>query len=268
MARSRRGGAAASNDGEAASSVSEADRIIDAALARIPIEGWRQLSLAAIAAAAGLPILRVYRNFHSKQAILCAFLRRIDEAVLAEPPPPEEGERPRDRLFDLLMRRFDALRPYKAAIEVLRRDLPWDPAGSADHAGASLLRSMRWMHEAADIATGGIAAVLRSQLTIAAYLAALRVWLPRRLARSRADHGRARCAAPPDRTMVDAGTARPGRAVKPSAPPKFAALQKLLLDAHIGRSRYFGRCAAHNNTNSQNGTRPWLKPARAFLTSM
>ena len=80
MARSRRGGAAASSDGEAASSVSEADRIIDAALARIPIEGWRQLSLASIAVAAGLPILRVYRNFHSKQAILCAFLRRIDEA--------------------------------------------------------------------------------------------------------------------------------------------------------------------------------------------
>jgi AcrR family transcriptional regulator len=176
MARSRRGGAAASSDGEAASSVSEADRVIDAALARIPIEGWRRLSLASIAAAAGLPILRVYRNFHSKQAILCAFLRRIDEAVLAEPPPPEEGERPRDRLFDLLMRRFDALRPYKAVLEVLRRDLPLDPAAMLT-AGSSLLRSMRWMHEAANIATYGARGGIAVRLTIAAYLATMRVWL-------------------------------------------------------------------------------------------
>jgi AcrR family transcriptional regulator len=176
VARSRRGGAAAPSDGEAASSVSEADRIIDAALARIPIEGWRRLSLASIAAAAGLPILRVYRNFHSKQAILCAFLRRIDEAVLAEPPPPEEGERPRDRLFDLLMRRFDALRPYKAAIEALRRDLPLDPVAVLIM-GSSLLRSMRWMHEAANIETYGARGGLVARLTIAAYLAAMRVWL-------------------------------------------------------------------------------------------
>lgn len=176
MARSRRGGAAASSDGEAASPVSEADRIIDAALARIPIEGWRQLSLASIAAAAGLPILRVYRNFHSKQAILCAFLHRIDEAVLAEPPPPEEGERPRDRLFDLLMRRFDVLRPYKAAIAVLRRDLPLDPVAMLIM-GSSLLRSMRWMHEAAHIATYGARGGIAVRFTIAAYLGAMRVWL-------------------------------------------------------------------------------------------
>jgi len=102
---------------------SDADRIIDAALALIPTEGWRGLSLAAIAAAAGLPILQVYRLFRSKQAILGGLFRRIDEIVLADPPAPEPDERPRDRLFDLLMRRFDALQPYKAAIEVLRREL-------------------------------------------------------------------------------------------------------------------------------------------------
>src|SRR6516225_1958118 len=106
---------------------SDADRIIDAALARIASDGWRHLSLAAIADAAGLPILRVYRTFGSKQAILRGLHRRIDEAALAEPPSAEPGERPRDRLFDLLMRRFDALGPYKPALEVLRRELPGDP---------------------------------------------------------------------------------------------------------------------------------------------
>ncbi len=176
MAKSagRGGGAGRSRNG-AAEPPDESDRIIDAALARIAQDGWRRLSLAGIAGEAGLPILRVYRNFRSKQAILCGFLRRVDETVLAEPPPAEEDERPRDRLFDLLMRRFDALRPYKPALAVLRRELPSDPAAALCVA-VSLLRSMRWMLEAADIATSGVRGALAVRLTGAAYVAAMRVW--------------------------------------------------------------------------------------------
>jgi AcrR family transcriptional regulator len=176
MAKSRRrSSTAASGSDTFATAASEPDRIIDAALSRIPIEGWRGLSLASVAAASGLPILHVYRNFHSKQAILSAFFRRIDEAVLAEPPTAEEGERVRDRLFDLMMRRFDALRPYKPALEVLRRELPADPVSMLVATGA-LLRSVRWMHEAADITTGGIRGTIAVRLTSAAYLAAMSVW--------------------------------------------------------------------------------------------
>ncbi len=153
----------------------EARRIVDAALARLAQDGWRRLSLAAIADEAGLPILRVYRNFRSKQAILAGFMRRIDETVLAEPPPAEGDERPRDRLFDLLMRRFDALRTYKPALAVLRRELPADPAAALCVA-AALLRSMRWMLEAADIATGGVRGAVAVKLAGAAYLATMRVW--------------------------------------------------------------------------------------------
>src|SRR5499427_8202974 len=145
----------------------DADRIIDAALALIPTEGWRGLSLAAIAAAAGLPILQVYRLFRSKQAILGGLFRRIDEIVLADPPAPEPDERPRDRLFDLLMRRFDALQPYKAALDVLSRELPGDPA-TALCATARLLRSMRWMLEAVDIPTSGLRGAAATKLATAA----------------------------------------------------------------------------------------------------
>lgn len=153
----------------------EAERIIEAAFALIEAEGWRRLSLATVAAAAGLPVLQVYRHFGSRQAILVGLFRRVDEAVLAEPPPPEPDERPRDRLFDLLMRRFDALQPYKPALDVLSRELPGDPA-AALCAGASLLRSMRWMLEAAEIATGGIGGALAVKLTAAVYLSTMRVW--------------------------------------------------------------------------------------------
>ena len=115
---------------------SDADRIIDATLARVASEGWRHLSLATIADAAELPIVRVYRTFGSKQAILRGLYRRVDAAALAEPPPAEPAERPRDRLFDLLMRRFDTLQRYKPALEVLGRELPGDPV-TVNCAGAS-----------------------------------------------------------------------------------------------------------------------------------
>jgi len=155
-------------------SPSERDRIIDAAFRLVPTQGWRGLSLAAIAAEADLPILQVYRVFRSKQAVLRALFRRIDEIVLSAPPAAEPGERPRDRLFDLLMRRFDALQPYKTALDIMRRELP-DP-GSALVGGTALLCSMRWILEAADLATGGIRGAVAIKLTTAAYLSSMREW--------------------------------------------------------------------------------------------
>ncbi len=157
---------------------SERDRIIDAALSLVAQDGWRHLSMSAIAAAADLPILAVYRAFSCKPAILCAFFRRIDEAVLAAPldAASDPDERPRDRVFDLLMRRFDALRPYRDALDVLGRELPTDPA-AALAAGSGLLRSMAWMLEAAGISGQGLGGIVAVQLTAAAYLATLRVWL-------------------------------------------------------------------------------------------
>ncbi len=166
--------------GGAAAQPSERDRIIDAALSLIAQQGWRRLSLAAIAAEADLPILTLYRTFPSKPAILRGFSRRIDEAVVAVPRDSDAAvdvdERPRDRVFDLLMRRFDALSPYRAALEVLGRELPADPI-AALCAGAGLLRSIGWMLEAAGISTIGLGGIVAVKLTAAAYLATSRVWL-------------------------------------------------------------------------------------------
>jgi AcrR family transcriptional regulator len=173
MAKSTATGGRRRNSGETLQS--DADRIIDATLARMASEGWRHLSLATIADAAELPIVRVYRTFGSKQAILRGFYRRVDAAALAEPPPAEPAERPRDRLFDLLMRRFDTLQPYKPVLEVLGRELPGDPV-TVICAGASLLRSMRWMLEATNISTDGFRGGLAVKLTAAAYLSTMRIW--------------------------------------------------------------------------------------------
>jgi AcrR family transcriptional regulator len=163
------------NARRARASVSDADRIIDAAMALIAQHGWRRLSLAAVAEAAALPVLQVYRVFPSTAAILCGLLRRVDETVLSPALEAEADERPRDRVFDLLMRRFDALQQYRAGLEVLRRELPFDPP-SAIAFGCGLLSSMRWMLDGAGIVTSGIGGAIAVKLTLAAYLAVGQTW--------------------------------------------------------------------------------------------
>jgi AcrR family transcriptional regulator len=150
------------------------DRIIDAALSLAAERGWHRVSLADIAAEAGLGTLQLYRSYRSKTAILEAFNRRIDEAVLAG--PAEEGEPPRDRLFDILMRRFDALRPHKPAIAALARDVWSDPLAALCSA-PSLRRSMMWMLEGAGIPAGGLSGRIAINLLLGIYLSVLRVWL-------------------------------------------------------------------------------------------
>jgi AcrR family transcriptional regulator len=162
--------------GAAPPTATDRDRILDAALGLIARDGWRRLSMAAIAAEAELPLLRLYREFSSKPAILSGFFRRIDEAVLATPVEGDADERPRDQVFDLLMRRFDALGAYRGALEVLGRELPTDPV-VALAVGARLLRSIGWMLEAAGISTQGLGGAIAVKLTAAAYLATARVWL-------------------------------------------------------------------------------------------
>ena len=151
------------------------DRIIDAMVALVEAQGWRRVSLAGIAGEAGLPILQVYRLFPSRTAVLCGFMRRVDEAALAAPLDTEADEKPRDRLFDLLMRRFDALSPHRPFIAALRRELPTDPLTAAALAGAGLC-SLRLMLDAAGIASHGITGIVAVKLTAASYLAAAHTW--------------------------------------------------------------------------------------------
>ncbi|HTQ33932.1 MAG TPA: helix-turn-helix domain-containing protein [Stellaceae bacterium] len=157
------------------SETADPDRIINAALELIAAQGWRRVSLAAVAAEAGLPVLQVYRLFPSRSAILCGWLRRVDEAVLAVPIEAEAGEKPRDRVFDLLMRRFDALQPHRGALAVLRREVATDPCTGLMLTAAGL-RSIRLMLDAAGIATHGIGGRIAVKLTAAAYLAAAHTW--------------------------------------------------------------------------------------------
>ena len=152
---------------------SPADRAIDGLMTLVAGRGWHRVTPVDVATEAGLTMAQLYAVFPTKTKILRGFVRRVDQATFAT--RPESDGKVRDRLFDLLMRRFDTLQPYKPALEVLRRELPGDPA-TVLCAGAALLRSMRWMLEAADISTGGLRGALAVELTAVAYLSTMRVW--------------------------------------------------------------------------------------------
>ncbi|MCY4230551.1 MAG: helix-turn-helix domain containing protein [Alphaproteobacteria bacterium] len=153
----------------------DADTILDTALALAAERGWRQATLSDIAAQTGCGLAEVYRHFPSKGAIARAAVARIDAAVLSE-AGADDGDTFRDRLFDLLMRRYDALKPYRTAIEALWRDLRRDSLAGALLAPA-LIRSMSRMLEAAGAPLRTPFDLLRVKLLVGIHLSVMRVWL-------------------------------------------------------------------------------------------
>jgi AcrR family transcriptional regulator len=155
-----------------------APAIVAAAMRLAAERPWSDIPLAEIASAAGLGLIELYRLFPSKLAILDALARQADAAVLAVPADAsgDASERPRDRLFDVLMRRFDTLLPSRPGLRRIARDLRRLRLDALP-AALVLPRSMGWMLEAAGISSTGLRGALRIRLLGVAYLAAFRVFL-------------------------------------------------------------------------------------------
>ncbi len=153
------------------------EKIVNAAMRLAASRGWRGLSLADIATSAKVSLAELSTHFASKAAILAAYGRRIDAKVLEESSTEDmSGETARDRLFDVLMMRFDAMGEEKEALRRIAADLRRDPIASAPLA-RPLLQSMGWMLEAAGIDSSGIAGALRVRGLAFVWGAAFRVWL-------------------------------------------------------------------------------------------
>ena len=179
MAKKPRAAAKKSGNGEHDPRRSEprqpgsSQHVIDTALNLAAEKGWRDLALADIAQAAGMSLAELYGLHPSKQAILDAYRRGIDREVLAETELPEGSAK--DRLFDVLMRRFDKLEPHKAGLVRIGEDSARDPLAVLCGLGR-LEHSMAAMLEAAGISAGGLRGIVRTKGLSAVYLSALRAW--------------------------------------------------------------------------------------------
>lgn len=151
-----------------------AKHVIEVALRLAAEPGWAGLALADIAAAAKLPLAELYALYPSKTAILVALSREVDRQVLAGLEPGAE-ESTRDRLFDLIMKRFDALAPHRDGLAAVVRDAGRDPVAALCGLD-QLARSMALMLEAAGVSSSGLAGALRTKGLGIIYLATMRDW--------------------------------------------------------------------------------------------
>jgi len=151
-------------------------KIIDAALKLAAERGWSGLSLDEIAATAGLNLAEFRREFHAKAQILSAFTRAVDDAVLARIGRPDAGAVPRDRLFDVLMTRFEVMAPYRQALRRILSDLRYRPGESLVQFGAAG-RSLYWMLAAAGIDAEGPRGAFRLPGLMGIYARVFDIWL-------------------------------------------------------------------------------------------
>lgn len=150
-------------------------RVLEAAMELAAAGQWRNLSLAEIAEAAGLPLRDVYVLFSSRQAIFNAFSREIDLRLLAD-CQVEQGASPRDRLFETVMYRFDLLRPYRAALKTIWLATLRDPI-QALSAARQLRQSMAAVLQAAEIDSEGLGGVAKIKGLSAIYISVFRRFL-------------------------------------------------------------------------------------------
>ncbi len=156
--------------------MSEADKVVDAFLGLVAEKGFAEVSLRDVAAAAEMGLADLYRLYRDKVALTGAFLARVDAAVLAGTPrevDPEETAR--DRLFDVMMRRYDALKPHRPALQAIRRAATRDPL-LALALGPALRRSMAAMLEAAGLSSEGLPGAVRQNGLLAIDYAVSRVF--------------------------------------------------------------------------------------------
>ena len=155
---------------------SDRDKAIDALMALLAEHSFEDIGLAEVAGRAGLKLSQLRAEFGSTLAIFAGQIKDIDRAVLAGSDPDMVEEPAREWLFDVLMRRLEALAPYKQAVRSVLRSARRNP-GLAFALNAMAVRSQRWMLEAAGIGASGPRGALRAQGAALMFARVLTVWV-------------------------------------------------------------------------------------------
>ena len=151
------------------------DAIIAALLELAGERNWEDISLTDVATRAHVS-LGVFRDlFPSKGAVLSAFMRKIDREVLDGIGDDLADEPPKEKLFDVLMRRLDVLAPYRLGLEGISEWATRDPLAAAV-INRLMLNSMRFMLEAAGIDSEGPVGILKLQGLAMAWRRVMQTW--------------------------------------------------------------------------------------------
>jgi ubiquinone biosynthesis protein COQ9 len=147
-------------------------RIIAATMRLAASRPWDDVLMKDIAEAAAIDLAALRREFPSKGAILSAFMRAVDDAVLASAPKFTGAENARDRIFDVVMARFDVLAPYKDALKSISAARPFDM-----ELARRVMASQAWMLHAAGVRTDGVLGTSRVTGMASVYASVMQTWL-------------------------------------------------------------------------------------------
>jgi ubiquinone biosynthesis protein COQ9 len=151
------------------------DTVVLAALGLAERKGWSEVSLGDIAKAAKISMAELRAHFEDKTDILVALGRMIDRRVLDNLSAPDLDVPWKERVFDVLMERYDVLNEYRAGLLPILESFKSDPKQvmiSLPH----LCRSMNWMLEGAGVDTGGVRGAARLAGVTLIYVKALKAW--------------------------------------------------------------------------------------------
>lgn len=138
------------------------EKIVAALMDLLAVRRWNDVGLSDVATASGVSLAELRALFPSKGAILAGFVRQIDLDVLAHDVKDMADEPVRERLFDVLMRRLEAVKDHREALRSVRDGLRADPMGAAA-LNQVALSSMQWMLAAAGVQEAGLVGTLRAQ---------------------------------------------------------------------------------------------------------
>ena len=171
------------------------DKVVAAFLALLAEKRIEQIGFAEVAETAGVSLSQLRGEFSSTLAILAAHLKSVDRAVLAGDFADMADEPPRERLFDVLMRRLETLGPHREAVHSLIRSARRNPPLALALNGLAV-RSQQWMLTAAGINASGPRGMMRAQGLALLFASVLRSWV------NDEDPGLARTMAALDRALA------------------------------------------------------------------
>ncbi len=151
-------------------------KLITAAFELAALREWRTLSMDDIATHAHVALPDAIRIFKDKDALIHDVMNRADNAALAESLNFEPSDTVKDKLFALLMARFDYLAPYKNGISPILRSSGQNPIrtlGRLSH----VMQSMKLMLEAAGIETNSPFSIIKINGLALIAGNTMRVWL-------------------------------------------------------------------------------------------
>jgi AcrR family transcriptional regulator len=152
------------------------DKIIAAFMGLIGEKRFEEIGFGEIAQRSGLTLANCRAAFGSTLAVYAAHVKELDRKVLASASGDMAEEPPRERLFDVLMRRIEAMAPYREATRSLLKSVSRNP-GLALALNGLAVRSQAWMLTAADIDAAGPRGAIRAQGLAMLFASVLRTWV-------------------------------------------------------------------------------------------